>query len=91
MHNLLLVRRSQLEEAATRRLERLVGILGAVIGIPALVLAFLDINLRGVTAGQEGLPLPLAALIAGASLSVGVLTGLALPRLVRRSLQGRGR
>jgi hypothetical protein len=34
MHNLLLIRRSQLEEAATRRLERLVGFLGLSSAFP---------------------------------------------------------
>jgi hypothetical protein len=90
MHSLLLVRRSQLEEAATRRLERLVGFLGLVIGIPALVLAFLDINLRGVTTAQEGLPFSVAALIAGAALVLGILTGFGLHLLARRSVQRRG-
>jgi len=91
MHNLLLVRRSQLEEAATRRLERLVGFLGTIIGIPALVLAFLDINLKGVTTAQEGLPLRRALFIAGLALVLGILMGLVLHLLVRRSVPRRGK
>jgi hypothetical protein len=91
MHNLLLVRRSQLEEAATRRLERLVGLLGTIIGVPALVLAFLDINLKGVTTAQEGLPLRRALFIAALALVLGILMGLLLSFLVQRSVQRRGK
>ena len=38
-------------QARARRLESAIGMLAALIGIPALVLAFLGINIRGLTAG----------------------------------------
>jgi hypothetical protein len=47
----------------TKRLERRLNLLGAFIGVPALVIGFLSINLYGLTAREEGLPLWLALLI----------------------------
>jgi hypothetical protein len=44
----------------TRRLEQRVNWLGALIGVPALVMGFLSINLYGITSKGEGLPIWLA-------------------------------
>lgn len=57
----------------TKRLERRLNLFGAFIGVPALVMGFLSINLYGITAAEEGLPLKVAILIAAASLVLGGL------------------
>lgn len=57
----------------TRRLESRLNFLGAFIGVPALVMSFLSINLYGITAKEEGLNLWLALMIFVASLLVGAL------------------
>lgn len=56
----------------TRRLERRVNLLGALIGVPALVMAFFDMNIVGLTA-SEGLPIWAALLVFGLGVSLGVL------------------
>lgn len=48
----------------TNRLERRINLLGAFIGIPALVFGFLSINLLGITAKEEGLSIWVASLFA---------------------------
>jgi len=64
----------------TQRLERRLNLLGALIGMPALVLSFLSINLYGITARDEGLPLGLALLI---SIGVSILLGAIMLRLLQ--------
>lgn len=48
----------------TQRVEERINLVGAFIGIPALVISFLGINLRGINAGSDGMPLLWALLIA---------------------------
>jgi hypothetical protein len=85
MHNLLLIRRSQLEEAATRRLERLVGFLGLSSAFP------IWFSPSWISpAGRHNRPGRLTVLIAGAALVLGILTGFGLHLLARRSVQRRG-
>ena len=57
----------------TKRLERRLNLIGALIGVPALVMGFLSINLYGITAREEGLPLWVALLLAALSFSLGGL------------------
>lgn len=66
----------------TKRLERRINFLGAFIGIPSLVIGFLGINLYGITAKDEGLPLWVALLLIALSFTLG---GLAWWLLSRRS------
>ena len=65
----------------TRRLERRVNLLGAFVGAPALVMTFLGINLRGITAQGEGLPFWLALVL---SLGAGGLLGAVVLWLLNR-------
>lgn len=57
----------------TRRLERRLNLIGALIGVPALVMGFLSINLYGITAKEEGLPLWVALLLGALSFALGGL------------------
>jgi hypothetical protein len=72
MYDELLLRRSEAEERASRSLERMVAWLGPIIGVTTIVLAFLGINLRGITLEKEGLPIEYALIIAGIALLLGV-------------------
>ena len=64
----------------TRRLEQRLNLLGALIGVPALVMGFLSINLYGITAKEEGLPLWVALLLS----AVGFVLGGLVWRLLSR-------
>ena len=86
MYNTLLLRRARAQERSSHRLEVLVRILGATIGVPALLLGFLSINLRGITAAEGLLLLPALAL-GGGALAVGVLLGLVLPAIARSRMR----
>lgn len=68
----------------TRHLERRVNLLGALIGVPALVMAFFDMNIVGLTA-SEGLPIWAALLVLGLGMSLGVL----VMRLLNRDFNSR--
>jgi hypothetical protein len=63
--------RSGAAERQARRLELAIGILAIGIGIPSLVLAFLGINIRGLTAG-EGISLLAVWAVSALGLAVGV-------------------
>jgi hypothetical protein len=54
MHNTLIFEKTAAAEARTKALEHSISMLGVFIGVPALVIGFLGINLQGITA-QEGL------------------------------------
>lgn len=82
MHDYLQMRQVQ-------RLERRVNMLGAFIGVPALFMSFLSINLYGITAKEEGLPFWLALLISVGG--GGLLGALAWWFLSRLSARGNGR
>jgi Mg2+ and Co2+ transporter CorA len=64
----------------TRDLERRVTLMGVLIGVPALVLTFLNINLRGWTTADEGLVWWVAVLSGVAGLLTGMLIVLSLGR-----------
>ncbi|MDB9313857.1 CorA family divalent cation transporter [Spirulina sp. CS-785/01] len=67
MHEYLLQQR-------TKRVEDRLNFLGVFIGIPGLIIGFLGINLRNITAGEDGIPLSVALL-------VGVVVGVVLSLL----------
>ncbi len=64
----------------TNRLERRINLLAAFIGVPALVFGFLSINLFGITAAEEGLPLWVALLFAVGGFALGGAIWLLLTR-----------
>jgi hypothetical protein len=57
----------------TRRLEQRISFLGVMTGIPALLLFFLGLNLKGITVEQGGLTLPTALILVGAGLAVALV------------------
>ncbi len=81
--NETLERRERRAQERSRRLEERISGLGLIIGLPALLLSFFGVNVKGVTAESEGLSL--GGAIALTVLSV--LAGVGLMLLMR--LEGR--
>lgn len=71
MYNDLLLQRSEAEERASRSLERMVAMLGPIIGVTSVVVTFMGINLRGITIEKEGLPIEYALIILVSALLLG--------------------
>ena len=69
------------QQVQTRKLEERISVLAVCIGIPALILSFMSINLYGFTTKDEGIPIFLALLI---SVLGGGLLSLIVVRLLKR-------
>ena len=72
--------RERAAQERARHLEERLSLLGIIIGVPALVLSFLSINLIGITTKEEGLPLWKALLISIG----GVVLGMCILWFVRK-------
>ncbi len=62
----------------TKRLEERLNLFATFIGVPTLVFGFLSINLYGITAKEEGLPLLTAILFGVISFCAGGIIWLIL-------------
>ncbi len=71
------------QEVRAQKLEKRISLLGLIIGVPALVIGFLGINLAGYTA-NEGLSLRQAIIISAGGLIIGAALGLLVGWLSRK-------
>jgi hypothetical protein len=78
--------REQIAQEQARRLERLISWLTVCIGVPALFMGFLGINLYGITTSQDGLSFwrALCIVLSGSVLLGGTVLGLLLWYIRRR-------